>query len=74
MELKNPFPSKEVAVHLWHGDEDMVVPVKLQRYIAQRLPWIHYHEVAGSGHMFPFLSGMGNAIIKALLIGENTIS
>lgn len=74
MELKNPFPSNEVAVHLWHGDEDMIVPVKLQRYIVQRLPWIHYHEVAGAGHMFPFSDGMGNAIIKALLIGENTIS
>ncbi|KAK1375764.1 AB hydrolase-1 domain-containing protein [Heracleum sosnowskyi] len=34
MELKNPFPSnEEVQVHLWQGDEDMIVPVTLQRHI-----------------------------------------
>lgn len=71
MDLKNPFPNNEGFVHLWHGDEDGIVPVTLQRYIARRLPWIHYHELAGAGHMFPFADGMGNAIIKTLLSGEN---
>ncbi|KAA8516709.1 hypothetical protein F0562_016785 [Nyssa sinensis] len=68
MDLKNPFLNKEGSVHIWHGDEDGIVPVMLQRYIAQQLPWIHYHEVPGAGHLFPFADGMGDAIIKALLI------
>uniref|UniRef100_A0A5B6ZEL9 AB hydrolase-1 domain-containing protein n=1 Tax=Davidia involucrata TaxID=16924 RepID=A0A5B6ZEL9_DAVIN len=73
MDLKNPFLNNEGSVHIWHGDEDRVVPVMLQRYIAQRLPWIHYHEVPGAGHMFPYADGMGDAIINALLIGNNSL-
>lgn len=48
-ELTNPFPNNEGTVHLWQGDEDKLVPVELQRYIAQKLPWIHYHELSGAG-------------------------
>lgn len=70
MELKNPFPNNEGSVHLWQGDEDLLVPVMLQRYIAKQLPWIHYHELAGAGHEFPYADGKCDAIIKALLIGE----
>ncbi|WOH06171.1 hypothetical protein DCAR_0625594 [Daucus carota subsp. sativus] len=73
MELKNPFPNNEGSVHLWQGDEDRLAPVTLQRYIAQKLPWIQYHELAGAGHLFPLADGFGNAIMKALLIGEDTI-
>ncbi|XP_038701240.1 uncharacterized protein LOC119998094 isoform X2 [Tripterygium wilfordii] len=67
MDLQNPFPSSEVSVHLWQGDEDRIVPVALQRYIAQRLPWIHYHEVSGSGHLLPYVDGMCDAVIKTML-------
>ncbi|KAK9289781.1 hypothetical protein L1049_007940 [Liquidambar formosana] len=70
MDLKNPFPNNEGSVHLWQGDEDRLLPVTLQRYIAQRLPWIKYHELPGAGHLFPYADGMSDAIIKALLIGE----
>ncbi|XP_042475548.1 uncharacterized protein LOC122057498 [Macadamia integrifolia] len=70
MGLENPFPHDELSVHLWQGDEDRLVPVALQRYIAGKLPWIHYHELMGSGHMFPCIDGMNEAIIKALLLGE----
>ncbi|KAK8593561.1 hypothetical protein V6N13_042863 [Hibiscus sabdariffa] len=70
MDLDNPFPNNEGSVHLWHGDEDMLVPVSLQRYIAQQLPWIHYHELPGAGHMFPHAPGMSDNIVKALLVGE----
>ncbi|VFQ74203.1 unnamed protein product [Cuscuta campestris] len=71
MDLKNPFPDKEGSVHLWQGDEDGLVPVTLQRHIAQKLPWIRYHELPGAGHMFPFAEGMAAKIIKTLLIGES---
>lgn len=70
MDLKNPFPNNEGSVHLWQGDEDGLVPVKLQRYIAQRLPWIHYHELPGAGHMFLLADGMPDAIVKTLLNGK----
>ncbi|GAV80197.1 Abhydrolase_6 domain-containing protein [Cephalotus follicularis] len=70
MDMENPIPNNEGSVHLWHGDEDGFVPVTLQRYIAQRLPWIHYHELTGAGHMFPYADGMCDTIIKLLLTGE----
>ncbi|KAF2292891.1 hypothetical protein GH714_029655 [Hevea brasiliensis] len=57
MDLDNPFPNNKVSVHLWQGDEDRLVPIKLQRYITRQLPWIHYHELPGSGTFF--LSSMG---------------
>ncbi|KAG9459159.1 hypothetical protein H6P81_003667 [Aristolochia fimbriata] len=59
-DLENPFPNNEGSVHLWHGDDDLVVPVGPQRYIAEKLPWIHYHEVAGAGHMFILEDGFGS--------------
>ncbi|OVA05999.1 hypothetical protein BVC80_1707g104 [Macleaya cordata] len=70
MDLENLFPNNDGAVHLWHGDEDLLVPVTLQRYIAGKLPWIHYHELTGSGHMFPYADGMSDSIIKTLLLGD----
>ena len=51
MDLKNPFADGEGSVHLWHGDEDGLVPVALQRYIAEKLPWIRYHEIPNAGHL-----------------------
>lgn len=70
MDLKNPFPNNEGAVHLWQGDDDGLVPFTLQRCIAEKLPWIHYHEVAGGGHLFPHVGGNKNAIIKAMVLGQ----
>lgn len=70
LDLKNPFAGKEGSVHLWQGDEDRLVPVELQRHIAEKLPWIHYHELPGAGHLFPAADGISEAILKALLIEE----
>ena len=70
MDLDNPFPNNEGSVHLWQGDDDRLVPVMLQRYIAQQLPWIHYHELPGAGHLFSLVGGMPDNIVKALLVGE----
>lgn len=69
LELQNPFPNGEGAVHLWQGDDDRLVPVSLQRYIVKKLPWIQYHELQGAGHIFPFVESV--AILKAQLLGEN---
>lgn len=66
-DLKNPFHGNEVSVHLWQGDEDKLVPVKLQRYISNQLPWLQYHELSGAGHMFPYADGMSDSIMQTLL-------
>ncbi|CAK7325243.1 unnamed protein product [Dovyalis caffra] len=65
MDLENPFPKNEGSVHLWHGEEDVMVPASLQRYIAQRLPWISYHEVPGAGHIFTAIPQNFEKIVKA---------
>lgn len=66
-DLKNPFHESEVSVHLWQGDEDKLVPVKLQRYISNQLPWLQYHELSGAGHLFPYADGMSDSIMQTLL-------
>ncbi|KAI3933936.1 hypothetical protein MKW92_038719 [Papaver armeniacum] len=70
MDIENPFSNNEGTVHLWQGDEDKLVPVPLQHYIAEKLPWIQYHELAGAGHLFPYADGMNDAIVKSLVLGE----
>ncbi|XP_058088928.1 uncharacterized protein LOC131235663 isoform X2 [Magnolia sinica] len=67
-DLDNPFPNNEGSVHLWQGDQDLLVPVAPQRYIAEKLPWIHYHEVPGAGHFFGYAAGFGDVVVKALLL------
>lgn len=67
MDIENPFPNNEGSVHLWMGDEDLVVNVDLQRYIAQKVGWVKYHEVAGIGHLLPFADGKIDTILKTLL-------
>ncbi|CAH1442124.1 unnamed protein product [Lactuca virosa] len=70
MDIENPFPNNEGSVDIWMGDDDKIVPVTLQRYIAQQLPWIRYHELKGAGHMFPYADGISDAILKELLLGK----
>ncbi|XP_051113905.1 uncharacterized protein LOC127239688 [Andrographis paniculata] len=68
MELKNPFPENEgPKAHLWQGDEDLLVPVILQRHIVSQLPWIQYHELTGRGHSFPCFGKMPENIIQSLI-------
>ncbi|KVH99907.1 hypothetical protein Ccrd_021862 [Cynara cardunculus var. scolymus] len=69
VEIENPFPNNEGSIHVWNGDEDLLVPVTLQRYVVQQLPWIRYHELKGAGHMFPYADGISDAILKTLLLG-----
>ncbi|KAL6293565.1 hypothetical protein ACE6H2_001707 [Prunus campanulata] len=69
-DLKNPFPDNEGSVHIWRGGEDKIIPYKLNHYIAEKLPWIHYHVVPDYGHLLFFESHLYEAILKALLLGE----
>jgi pimeloyl-ACP methyl ester carboxylesterase len=70
MELKNPYPSNEASVHLWHGHEDKLVPYEMQRYVVKKLPWIRYHEVADGGHLMIHETGLCEAMFRELLLGE----
>ncbi|KZV22054.1 hypothetical protein F511_35319 [Dorcoceras hygrometricum] len=70
MELENPFTDTEGSVHLWHGDEDGIVPVTLQRFVAQKLQWIQYHEVPNAGHLFAHADHAKDAILNTLLVGK----
>ncbi|KVH90346.1 uncharacterized protein LOC112520830 [Cynara cardunculus var. scolymus] len=65
LDVENPFPNNDGSVHLWMGDDDRIVPVSLERYFAQKLEWIKYHEVAGAGHMMAFQGEVVDAILKA---------
>ncbi|XP_037417259.1 uncharacterized protein LOC119280538 [Triticum dicoccoides] len=68
----NPFAGvgDDVKVHLWHGVEDLFVPVALSRHISKRLPWVIYHELPTAGHLFPVADGMPDVIVKSLLLGD----
>lgn len=70
LDLENPFPNNKGSVHLWHGDDDAMVPVIPNRYIGEKLPWIRYHEVPGAGHMFLYADGFSDTIVKTLVLGE----
>nr|ACG35236.1 catalytic/ hydrolase [Zea mays] len=78
LQLENPFADADAddgqgagKVHLWHGAEDLIVPVSLSRYISQKLPWVVYHELPKSGHLFPIAEGMADIIVKSLLLGDD---
>ncbi|PWA52293.1 alpha/beta-Hydrolases superfamily protein [Artemisia annua] len=60
IDIENPFPNNEGSVHVWQGDQDILVPAALQHYIGQQLPWINYHELKDAGHMFPYADGMSD--------------
>ncbi|CAN1832332.1 hypothetical protein LINPERHAP1_LOCUS33445 [Linum perenne] len=70
MDLTNPTSN----VHIWQGYEDRVVPFQLQRFISGKLPWIRYHEVPEGGHLIVHYSGLGEAVLKSLLLGEEPLS
>lgn len=71
LNMSNPFPHNGGSVHIWQGYHDKVVQVELQRYVAQKLPWIHYHENPEGGHFFMYKDNWTDTILKALLIQQD---
>jgi len=59
-------PEPPCPVHLWQGDEDGLVPVVLQRHVAGSLPWVNYHELAGTGHFLSAVPGLGDTVLRTL--------
>lgn len=70
--MSNPFGENQCRLHIWQGYEDKVVPVELQRYVWKRLPWIKYHEVHDGGHLLVYDSDVCEAMLRSLLLGEDT--
>ena len=70
MELTNPFSQNNGSLHIWQGSEDKVVPSQIQRFVSGKLPWIRYHEIPDGGHLIVYYSGLCEAILRALLLGE----
>ena len=66
-DLKNPFPNGEGSVHIWHGDEDFLVPLMLQQYVKRRLSWVHLHVVPGAGHILAGVRNLPEEVLKTLL-------
>eukprot|EP00246_Nothoceros_aenigmaticus_P007700 TRINITY_DN2169_c0_g1_i1.p1 TRINITY_DN2169_c0_g1~~TRINITY_DN2169_c0_g1_i1.p1 ORF type:complete len:382 (+),score=49.57 TRINITY_DN2169_c0_g1_i1:44-1189(+) len=62
LDLHNPY----IPVHVWQGDEDYLVPVVMQRYLAKELPWIEYHELTGHGHILSRVPGLADEIVTTL--------
>lgn len=62
--------SEESSVHIWHGKKDPIVPFQLLRCILQKQPLINYHEMPHGGHMIAEYDGTCDAILLALLLGE----
>ncbi|KAK9726996.1 hypothetical protein RND81_05G251000 [Saponaria officinalis] len=69
LDLNNPFPDDKGAVHIWQGCEDKIIPFEMNRYIAEKLPWIKYHEIPDGGHVFLYEQSMCDSIIKAFVLG-----
>ncbi|QCD88047.1 Alpha/Beta hydrolase fold [Vigna unguiculata] len=74
LKLSNPFPENTGSAHIWQGYEDKVVPSQIQRFVIEKLPWIQYHEVPDGGHLIVHYSGVCEAILKALLLGQQNPS
>ncbi|KAK7312649.1 hypothetical protein VNO77_36670 [Canavalia gladiata] len=74
MELSNPFPHNRSSAHIWQGYEDKVVPSQIQRFVSGKLPWMNYHEVPDGGHLIVHYGGLCEAILRALLLGEENLS
>ncbi|KAL4286991.1 hypothetical protein AHAS_Ahas19G0141500 [Arachis hypogaea] len=72
LKLSNLFSHNTSKVHIWQGYEDKVVPSQIQRFVSRNMPWINYHKVSDGGHLIIHYSGLCEAILKALLLGEKT--
>jgi pimeloyl-ACP methyl ester carboxylesterase len=55
-----------VPVHLWHGEDDAVVPVGVGRHYAALVPGIRARIVPGEGHFSVVLNSLPE-IVETLL-------
>lgn len=59
-----------VPVEMWQGADDRLVPVEVNRRIADAMPTATWHELPGEGHLFPLvhageiMSGLSAAVAR----------
>lgn len=51
-----------VPVHLWHGEEDHVVPASVGRHYAERIPGIRARFLPGEGHFSAILNSLPDIV------------
>lgn len=66
-DISDPFQNHEGSVHMWLGEEDGIIPLEVNRYISQKLPWIKVHQVPDAGHFLFFNPSLCEAILRELL-------
>ncbi len=44
----------KVPVHLWHGEADVIVPVRMGHYLADHIPYCQARFIPGAGHLWIF--------------------
>ncbi|KAI3942136.1 hypothetical protein MKW98_003735 [Papaver atlanticum] len=72
MMVENPFPENDGnPVQIWQGCEDRIISCQIQRYVAERLPWIKYYEIADGGQLLPHNTTVVNAVLRSLLMQKN---
>jgi pimeloyl-ACP methyl ester carboxylesterase len=57
--------SIRIPVHVWHGEEDAVVPVSMARWVARAIPGASATYLPGEGH-FSLIARHSGAIFGAL--------
>ncbi|CAN0916760.1 hypothetical protein LINGRAHAP2_LOCUS29886 [Linum grandiflorum] len=67
MDLTNPFPNGEGVVHMWQGTDDRITRLEINRYLAEKIPWIRYHEVKDVGHLFNLKGEHFETMLRALV-------
>lgn len=58
------FDEAPVLVHLWHGEDDLMVPLHHAEDLASRLPRSRLHVLPGEGHVS--IQGHFGAMLDAL--------
>ena len=56
-------------VHLWQGTDDHLVPLPVNREVADRMPGAVWHPVEGAGHLVPVTAGDDIFAIAARELG-----
>lgn len=58
-----------IPVHVWHGTEDVNVPVAVARRVAQEIPKAEAHIIEGAGHTLSF--DHGEAMMRQITEAAN---
>ena len=61
----------QIEVHLWHGEDDTVVPLAMGRYLTQTIPNCQARFIPGEGH-FSLLPNYVEEILNTLVSSDSS--